>query len=238
MRLVVVLASTLLVACRGDLSHTGEPDTGAYALPASGSVAVCPSRDVGEAVNFRGDFTGTVVEERTTVFTPLAQSACNGRNIDHAVTIEVEDGTRYAIGWRMYGPDGGDVTRALGLVPGETVGLHLDETCGEGCATSFSITRGDVLVGAVVNLGQPATPGLTVARGAEEGRYEEDCGTVAVHTLAFVGDTSLTLLPYATGELAIAGLPYTVMALDASSWVRETCTDLLDGLQWAAFADE
>ena len=61
---------------------------------------------------------------------------------------------------------------------------------------------------------------------------------MAVHTLAFVGDTSLTLLPYATGEFATAGLPYTVVALDASSWVRQTCTDLLDGVQWAVFADE
>ena len=154
------------------------------------------------------------------------------------MTIEVEDGTRYAIGWRLYGPDGNDITRALGLVPGETVGLHLDETCGEGCATSFSVTRDEVLVGAVASLGRPATPGLTVERGAEDGRYDGDCGTVAVHSLVFGGDTAVTLLPYATGELAIAGRPYTVVALDASSWVRETCTDLLDGLQWAVFADE
>lgn len=159
-------------------------------------------------------------------------------NIDHAVTIKVEDGTRFGTGWHLDGPDREDIGRALGLVPGETVGLHLDETCGEGCAYFFSITRGDRLMGAVVSLGAPATPGLAVARGAEVGRYEADCGTVAVHPLVFEGDTSLTLLPYATGELAIAGRHYMVVALDVSSWVRQTCTDLLDGVQWAVFVDE
>lgn len=239
MRIVPFLPALILLACRG----SGDPDSADGPERATGSVSVCPSRDTGDAWGFEGDLTGTVIEESTAGFTPLAQGECSGENVDHAVTIEVEDGTRYAIGWRIHDADGEDVTPALGLTPGEAVGLHLDQACGEGCGNAFSVTRDDVLVGAVsdgvwdTTLAASATPGLSVSRGAEGDEFEVDCGTLAAHRLVFAGDTSVDLLPYATGSVAIGGRPYTAFAIDASVWVRPACTDMADSLAWAAFAD-
>jgi hypothetical protein len=240
MRVVSFGLFVLLTACR---AHPDESDTSDDESPpaARAGASVCLSRDVGDAWDFRGDYAGTVIEEVDTGFVPLARRECYGVTMDRGVSIRTDEGTIYAIGWKVRSPDG-DVTPGLGLAPGDRVGLHIGEGCGEGCGHAFSVTRDGRLVGAVTDgawgatVGGDATPGLTVREGAERGRTDGDCGTVAVHDIRFEGDSTLDLLPYASGTLNLGGQPYTVHALDAYSWVEMRCTDLPSVMAWSVVA--
>jgi len=250
--IVITLLSSLplfAVACRAPITDTADTadthdtadtadtaDTGAYVPAAKGSATVCVSRDFGEAWGFDGVYTGTVVVEAEG-YTPLPQAGCYAATPARSLLVVTAEG-QVAVGWTVAGPDG-DVTPELGLQPGALVDLHVASQCGEGCGYAFSVVRDDVIVGAVADgywgeaLDASATPGLTVSAGAELGQYEDNCGTVADHSMIFAGDTTVELTPFATADLDVGTAALTVYALGAETWVHAVCTDLPDRFSWA-----